>query len=125
MISLMETPKQDTTANKDSIKIDADNKSVDEEMKDITDQIQKTSTEIDQAEQIAKTTSQTLLPKLKKLSEVECSTLLHACVSLMGLSVDADALNAILRLLLRLTQDFEQAVIFAQLGGVKMLLVRF
>ena len=40
----------------------------------------------------------------------------------MGLSVDADALNAILRLLLRLTQDFEQAVVFAQLGGVKMLL---
>ena len=58
----------------------------------------------------------------KKLSDVECSTLLHACVSLMGLSVDADALNAILRLLLRLTQDFEQAVVFAQLGGVKMLL---
>ena len=42
-----------------------------------------------------------------------------------GLSVDADALNAILRLLLRLTQDFEQAVVFAQLGGVKMLLVSF
>lgn len=62
------------------------------------------------------------LPSLKKLSDEECSTLLHACVSLMGLSVDADALNAILRLLLRLTQDFDQAVIFAQLGGVKMLL---
>ena len=119
MISLMETPKQDTS-NKES-KID-DNKSVDEEMKDITDQIQKTTTESDQAEQTAKIS---LLTKLKKLSDVECSTLLHACVSLMGLSVDADALNAILRLLLRLTQDFEQAVIFAQLGGVKMLLVRF
>ena len=119
MISLMETPKQDTS-NKES-KID-DNKSVDEEMKDITDQIQKTTTESDQAEQTAKIS---LLTKLKKLSDVECSTLLHACVSLMGLSVDTDALNAILRLLLRLTQDFEQAVIFAQLGGVKMLLVRF
>ena len=52
MISLMETPKQDTI-NKES---KTDDKSVDEEMKDITDQIQKTSTEIDQAEQIAKTT---------------------------------------------------------------------
>ena len=62
------------------------------------------------------------LPKLKKLSDNECSTLLHACVSLMGLAVDADALNAVLRLLLRLTQDFDQAVVFAQLGGVKMLL---
>ena len=116
MISLMETPKQDTKESK----ID-DNKSVDEEMKDITDQVQKTTTESDQAEQTAKIS---LLTKLKKLSDVECSTLLHACVSLMGLSVDADALNAILRLLLRLTQDFEQAVVFAQLGGVKMLLVR-
>ena len=117
MISLMETPKQDTI-NKES---KTDDKSVDEEMKDITDQVQKTSTESDPAEQTVKTHS---LPKLKKLSDVECSTLLHACVSLMGLSVDADALNAILRLLLRLTQDFEQAVVFAQLGGVKMLLVR-
>ena len=100
-----------------------DDKSTDEEMKDITDQVPKTSTENnDQAEQNKTTLA---LPKLKKLSEAECSTLLHACVSLMGLSVDADALNAILRLLLRLTQDFEQAVVFAQLGGVKMLLVSF
>ena len=119
MISLTETPKPvlDTKENK------SDDKSSDEEMKDITDQVQKTSTENnDQAEQ---TKTNQLLPKLKKLSDVECSTLLHACVSLMGLSVDADALNAILRLLLRLTQDFEQAVVFAQLGGVKMLLVSF
>jgi E3 ubiquitin-protein ligase HUWE1 len=117
MISLTETPKPvlDTKENK------SDDKSSDEEMKDITDQVQKTSTEnSDQAEQQTKTNQ--LLPKLKKLSDIECSTLLHACVSLMGLSVDADALNAILRLLLRLTQDFEQAVVFAQLGGVKMLL---
>ena len=159
MISLTETPKPvlDIKENK------SDDKSSDEEMKDITDQVQKTSTENnDQAEQQTKTNQ--LLPKLKKLSDIECSTLLHACVSLMvnfppafilnfrspplndltkklgrilwlklisvsgffqGLSVDADALNAILRLLLRLTQDFEQAVVFAQLGGVKMLLVSF
>ena len=118
MISLMDTSKQDNKESK------SDEKSApvvsDEEMKDVTDQVPKTSTECDQAEQ-AKTAP--LLPKLKKLSDMECSTLLHACVSLMGLSVDADALNAILRLLLRLTQDFEQAVVFAQLGGVKMLLV--
>ena len=40
----------------------------------------------------------------------------------MGLPVDAYALNAILRLLLRLTRTFDYAVIFAQMGGVKMLL---
>ena len=43
-------------------------------------------------------------------------------VGLMGLPVDAYALNAILRLLLRLTRTFDYAVIFAQMGGVKMLL---
>ena len=77
MISLTETPKPvlDTKENK------SDDKSSDEEMKDITDQVQKTSTEnSDQAEQ-SKTNQ--LLPKLKKLSDIECSTLLHACVSLM------------------------------------------
>ena len=64
MISLMETPKQDTT-NKESIKIDASDKSVDEEMKDITDQVQKTSTESsDQAEQATSKTTSPLLPKL-------------------------------------------------------------
>jgi E3 ubiquitin-protein ligase HUWE1 len=36
--------------------------------------------------------------------------------------VDADALNAVLRLSLRLTQDFDRAVEFTELGGVKMLL---
>ena len=121
MISLMDTSKQDNKESK------SDEKSAtvvsDEEMKDVTDQVPKTSTECDQAAEQAKTAP--LLPKLKKLSDMECSTLLHACVSLMGLSVDADALNAILRLLLRLTQDFEQAVVFAQLGGVKMLLVSY
>ena len=48
MISLTETPKPvlDTKENK------SDDKSSDEEMKDITDQVQKTSTEnSDQAEQ--------------------------------------------------------------------------
>ena len=119
MISLMDTSKQDSKESKSDEKSAAVS---DEEMKDVTEQVPKTSsTECDQAAEQAKTP---LLPKLKKLSDMECSTLLHACVSLMGLSVDADALNAILRLLLRLTQDFEQAVVFAQLGGVKMLLVR-
>ena len=59
----------------------------------------------------------------KKLGRILCFKLIFRFFQ--GLSVDADALNAILRLLLRLTQDFEQAVVFAQLGGVKMLLVSF
>ena len=103
MISLMETSKPE--------KSQADNEPKDEDMK-----------EVNSKESEITATAKPSLPSLKKLSDEECTTLLNACVSLMGLSVDSDALNAILRLLLRLTQDFEQAIVFAQLGGVKMLL---
>ena len=50
------------------------------------------------------------------------SSLLKSCVTLIGLPVDADALNAVLRLCLRLTQDFQLATDFASFGGVRMLL---
>ena len=50
------------------------------------------------------------------------SSLLKSCVALISLPVDADALNAVLRLCLRLTQDFQLASDFASFGGVKMLL---
>lgn len=56
------------------------------------------------------------------LSEDERASLLRSCVTLMKVPVDADALNAVLRLSLRLTQDFDRAVEFTELGGVKMLL---
>ncbi len=103
MISLAE-------ASKPKIPEDKTGETADQEMQDLDEKSEESKVTMSQ------------LPKLKKLSEGECSTLLHACVSLMGSNVDADALNAILRLLLRLTQDFEQAVVFASLGGVKMLL---
>ena len=56
------------------------------------------------------------------LNDEERASLLRSCVTLMKVPVDADALNAVLRLSLRLTQDFERAVEFTELGGVKMLL---
>ena len=59
---------------------------------------------------------------LDGLSASERIELLKACVALVDVPVDPDALNAVLRLCLRLTQDFDQAVLFTQLGGVKMLL---
>ena len=91
-----------------------------------TDTAEKTDEDMKDSEKSCKSSgsagTSAKFPSLKKLTDEDCSTLLNACVSLMGISVDADALNAILRLLLRLTRDFEQAVVFAQLGGVKMLL---
>lgn len=65
---------------------------------------------------------QTSIPLMDGLSPEERTQLLMACVALVGIPADRDALNAVLRLCLRLTQDFDQAVIFTQLGGMKMLL---
>ncbi len=62
------------------------------------------------------------IPILEGLSHRERTSLLTSCVGLIGIPVDRDALNAVLRLCLRLTQDFEQATLFTKLGGVKMLL---
>ena len=66
--------------------------------------------------------SKTLGASLHGLSPDEKSRLLAACVGLVAVPVEADALNAVLRLCLRLTQEFEQAVQFAKLGGIKLLL---
>ena len=43
-------------------------------------------------------------------------------MSFLSVPVDADALNAVLRLCLRFTQDFRYAVEFAKLGGIKYIL---
>ena len=148
MISLIETPKSPVSSSSHKSEITANNADdKDEDMKDAPPPpppvpappvpmtagsepkggqellISKTSTAskeelLDQQQQPKKAS----LPNLKKLGDEDCSTLLHACVGLMGLPVDAYALNAILRLLLRLTRTFDYAVIFAQMGGVKMLL---
>ena len=145
MISLIETPKSPVSSSSHKSEITANNADdKDEDMKDAPPPvpappvpmtagsepkggqellISKTSTaskeELLEQQQQPKKAS---LPNLKKLGDEDCSTLLHACVGLMGLPVDAYALNAILRLLLRLTRTFDYAVIFAQMGGVKMLL---
>ena len=50
----------------------------------------------------------TSIPMLDGLNSKERTSLLTACVGLIGVPVDRDALNAVLRLCLRLTQDFEQ-----------------
>ena len=56
------------------------------------------------------------------LSSDACVRLLRACVNMIAVPVEPDALNAIMRLSLRLTRDFELAAMFAELGGIKLLL---
>merc|ERR1719187_14784 len=56
------------------------------------------------------------------LSPDQSSALLRAAVGLISIPVEPDALNAILRLCLRLTRTFNQATLFAELGGIKLLL---
>lgn len=57
------------------------------------------------------------------LSEDCKVVIVKTCVSLMALpAIDRDTLHAILRICLRLTRDFRCARIFAEQGGVKLLL---
>ena len=56
------------------------------------------------------------------LTPDQSSALLRAAVGLISIPVEPDALNAILRLCLRLTRTFNQATLFAELGGIKLLL---
>ena len=56
------------------------------------------------------------------LPQHSCVRLLRACVHLIGLPVEPDALNAIMRLCLRLTREFDLAAQFAELGGIRLLL---
>ena len=56
------------------------------------------------------------------LSREQSEALLRAAVGLIAVPVEPDALNAILRLCLRLTRTFHEAALFAELGGIKLLL---
>ena len=56
------------------------------------------------------------------LSHESSVNLLRACVNMIAIPVEPDALNAIMRLSLRVTRDFDLASMFAELGGIKLLL---
>ena len=56
------------------------------------------------------------------LSREQSEALLRAAVGLIAVPVEPDALNAILRLCLRLTRTFHEAALFAELGGIRLLL---
>ncbi|GAB6020027.1 hypothetical protein CHUAL_014109 [Chamberlinius hualienensis] len=56
------------------------------------------------------------------LSLEQQATIVRACVGLIAIPVDADTLHAVMRLCLRLTRNHEIALIFAELGGPRLLL---
>ncbi|KAI8504284.1 E3 ubiquitin-protein ligase huwe1, partial [Branchiostoma belcheri] len=59
---------------------------------------------------------------IKGLASEQISTLVRACVGLIGIPVDPDTLHAVMRLCLRCTREHQHALQFADLGGTKLLL---
>ncbi|KAG7210750.1 hypothetical protein KM043_012246 [Ampulex compressa] len=49
-------------------------------------------------------------------------SIVRACVKLLAIPVDRDALHALMKVCLRLTRDYKNAEVFAREGGVKLLL---
>ena len=119
MISLKrdEKPKK---YGKDLLNIRTENK---EETKDAD-----TTVENDDEEMETTTTEEEAADKdqvkfeCSGLSPGQSESLLRAAVGLIAVPVEPDALNAILRLCLRLTRSFTEASLFAELGGIKLLL---
>ncbi|XP_076304373.1 LOW QUALITY PROTEIN: HECT, UBA and WWE domain containing E3 ubiquitin protein ligase 1 [Tachypleus tridentatus] len=56
------------------------------------------------------------------LTREQSATLVRACIGLISIPVEPDSLHAVMRLCLRLTRSYENAVIFTELGGPKLLL---
>ncbi|XP_064606987.1 E3 ubiquitin-protein ligase HUWE1-like isoform X3 [Liolophura sinensis] len=56
------------------------------------------------------------------LTSDHTASIIRSVVSLIGIPVDPDTLHASLRLTLRLTRDHKHALLFAQLGGPRLLL---
>ncbi|XP_015788441.1 E3 ubiquitin-protein ligase HUWE1 isoform X3 [Tetranychus urticae] len=59
---------------------------------------------------------------VKGLEPYQCTALVRACTGFIGIPVDPDTLHAVMRLVLRLTRNYEQAAIFEELGGVRSIL---
>ncbi|KAG6803233.1 E3 ubiquitin-protein ligase HUWE1 isoform X1 [Apis mellifera caucasica] len=59
---------------------------------------------------------------LQGLDPSMAPSIIRACVRLMAIPVDRDALHAAMKVCLRLTRDYENAEIFVREGGVKLLL---
>ncbi|UYV80320.1 HUWE1 [Cordylochernes scorpioides] len=82
--------------------------------------------EMDESSQDAASTSRASAPPemhtIEGLTSDQVQELVHVCVTLISIPVDNLALNAAMRLCLRLTCVHENAILFAELGGIKHLL---
>ena len=58
----------------------------------------------------------------KGLSSSQSLTLVRCCTTMIGVPVDPDTLHAALRLLLRLTRVYANAMTFVEIGGHQHLL---
>lgn len=59
---------------------------------------------------------------VKELDSHQNLSLIRACVSFLSIPVDVEALQAVMRLILRITRNYEMAKTFAELGGIKSIL---
>lgn len=59
---------------------------------------------------------------IANFTKEQSEEIVRSCVKLMNTEIDKDALHAIMRLCLRLTQDFDNAKIFVNEGGVRCLI---
>lgn len=62
------------------------------------------------------------LPVVQGLNHDHINTVIRCSVALISLPVNSSTLHAVLRLLLRLTREHRYALLFAELGGTKLLL---
>lgn len=62
-----------------------------------------------------------LLPMVARLRDHQSKTLIRVCVGLMQLPIDPNSLQAVMRLSFRLTRNYELAVMFAEMGGIRAL----
>ncbi|KAI1287400.1 E3 ubiquitin-protein ligase HUWE1 [Halotydeus destructor] len=59
---------------------------------------------------------------VENLQPLYAASLIRACVGFINIPVEPDTLHAVMRLCLRLTRSYENAAMFAEVGGVKAIL---
>lgn len=62
-----------------------------------------------------------IVPIVPRLMNHQSKLLIRICVGLLKLPIDPNSLQAVMRLSFRLTRNYELAVLFAELGGIRAL----
>ncbi|OTF71675.1 E3 ubiquitin-protein ligase HUWE1-like protein, partial [Euroglyphus maynei] len=84
----------------------------------------KSKDPIEMAKDSAKNEEQIIadLFEVEFLDEKQCHTIIEALVNFIKLPIDSDSLNAIIRLVLRLTRNYDNACFFVEKNGISSLL---